>query len=402
MTGLRVSAFLAGRSLARGSHGIAAATTVMMLLIYVSLLFLPSLIQGAINRANSQLVDTLTSNIVITPAGNATSIADVGSYLSSIRGTTGVAAATPVLHVGMQVSYGADSGSWTIDAIDPVSYGEVFATPRNILEGRALRPLDTSQVMLGIGIAGAGQTSVRGYRASLQDVHAGDDVGITLINGRTETFAVAGIYDNQFPQSDGNGYITLTEAAKLLPASAGRATAIYVRTRAGTNETAEVSRLEKLRGGMNFLTSADLGAAVEDQTAAYRLISNILKVISLLMAAVTIFVITYVDLAGKRRQIGVERAIGIRSSPIVLSYVLKAWAYAVVGVGTGFLLFRYVITPLVHSHPFEFPNGPVTLATTWHEMVLDLITLAVVASLAALAPALRSIQIRILDAIWGT
>ena len=74
MSSLRVSAFLAARSLARSNYGIAATTTLMMLLIYMSLLFLPSLIQGAIDRVNAQLVDTLTSNIVITPAGQAASI----------------------------------------------------------------------------------------------------------------------------------------------------------------------------------------------------------------------------------------------------------------------------------------------------------------------------------------
>ena len=61
MRGLRVALFLAARSLARSNYGIAVATTVMMLLIYMSLLFLPSLIQGAINRVNAQLVNTLTS-----------------------------------------------------------------------------------------------------------------------------------------------------------------------------------------------------------------------------------------------------------------------------------------------------------------------------------------------------
>lgn len=402
MKSLRVSVFLAGRSLARGSYGIAAATTVMMLLIYVSLLFLPSLIQGAINRVGAQLIDTLTSNVVITPAGKGASISDAGAYLGKIRGTDGVAAATAVYHAGTQVSYGSNSGSWTVDAIDPASFGQVFTTPGNIIEGRPLTAHDTGKVMLGIGIAGAGDTSLRGYRASLQTVHVGDKVTITLTDGRTATLTVAGIYYNHFPQSDDDAYITQAEAASLLPASKDHATAIYVRTKAGTSDGQEVSRLQQLRGGMKFLTSADLGSTVEDQTATFRLISDLLKVVSLLMAAVTIFTITYIDLVSKRRQIGIERAIGIRAAPIVVSYVLKAWAYALVGVGLGLLLFRFAISPLVKSHPFQFPNGPVTLATTWREMVLDLIILAIVASLAALAPAARSIQIRILDAIWGT
>jgi putative ABC transport system permease protein len=153
---------------------------------------------------------------------------------------------------------------------------------------------------------------------------------------------------------------------------------------------------------MKFLTSADLGTTVEDQVATFKLISNILKIISLLIAAITIFTITYIDLVNKRRQIGIERAIGIRSAPIILSYVIKAWSYAIAGIGTGFVLFRYAITPVVQHHPFHFPNGPVTLATTWHEMSQDLIILIIVATLAALIPSIRSVRIRILDAIWGT
>lgn len=401
MTSLRLSAFLAGRTLARSNYGIAAATILMMLLIYISLLFLPSLIQGAINRVNAALVDTLTSNIVITPAAKATAIDDVGSYLDQIRKTGGVEACTAVYRVGTEVSNGADSGSWAVDAIDPASYGQVFTTPRNLIEGHDLSTSDTNQVLLGIGIAGAGQTSVHGYRASLQTVHAGDKVSITLTSGKTATFTVAGIFNDQLSQANGNAYITQAEAQKLEPASAGRATAIYVRTRSRTTDSQEVTRLTRLRAGMRFETSADLGAAVQDQTASYQLISEILKFISLVMAAITIFTVTYIDLVSKRRQIGIERAIGIRSTPIVLSYVVKAWAYALAGVGTGFVLFRFAVTPLVHSHPFRFPNGPVTLATTWNEISRDLIILLIVATLAALAPALRSVRIKILDAIWG-
>ena len=401
MKTLHVSLFLAIRSLIRSNYGIAATTTLMMLLIYVSLLFLPSLIQGAINRVNAQLVNTLTSNIVITPGSKMASIDDVSSYLAKIRQTAGVEQATAVYHIGTQVAYGANSGSWTVDAIDPASYSQVFTTPSNIFQGRALTSHDTSQVLLGIGIASAGQTSARGYRASLQSVHAGDKVAITLTTGRIATFTVAGIYDNQFPQSDNDAYITMGEAQQLVPGSNDHATTIYVRTDSGASIDQVVGRLTPLRSGMKFLTSADLGTTVEDQVATFKLISNILKIISLLIAAITIFTITYIDLVNKRRQIGIERAIGIRSAPIVLSYVMKAWSYAIAGIGTGFVLFRYAITPVIQHHPFHFPNGPVTLATTWHEMSQDLIILIIVATLAALIPSIRSVRIRILDAIWG-
>lgn len=402
MRSARVSVFLAARAIVRGSYGITVLTTMMMLLIYISLLFLPSLIQGAADRVNGLLVDTVTSDVVITTSGTASSFADVDSYLSQIRKTQGVAAATATYRVGSQISYGSNSGSYSVDAIDPASYGQVFSTPGDIYSGRYLSENATDQIFMGIGVAGDGQTKVRGYRASLKTVHVNDAVQVGLIDNRTETFSVAGIYDNQFPLSDSNAYITLTEAAQLIPATQDEATAVYVKTDPGTNVNAVVQRLQGLRSGMKFETSADLGSVVQDQTASFTLISDILKVISLLMAAITIFIITYIDLVNKRRQIGIQRAIGIRGAPIIASYVLKAWSYALIGVGAGYLLFAYPITALVQRHPFQFPNGPVTLATTWNEMSGDIVILVIVATLAALIPSIRSVQMRILDAIWGS
>src|SRR5262249_31123870 len=157
----------------------------------------------------------------------------------------------------------------------PASYGQVFTTPSSLFEGRALRSDDASQALLGIGIAGAGQTSVRGYKASLQTVHANDKVTITLTSGKTSVFTVAGIYDNQFPLSDGDAYITMAEAQNLLPGSADHATTIYVKTTSGADASQVIQRLSPLRGGMKFNTSADLGASVQDQVATFNLISDI-------------------------------------------------------------------------------------------------------------------------------
>ncbi len=50
--------------------------------------------------------------------------------------------------------------------------------------------------------------------------------------------------------------------------------------------------------------------------------------------------------------------------------------------------------------PFQFPNGPVTLASTWHQMRQNLVILIIVALLAAALPAIRSVRVKILDAIW--
>ena len=65
---------------------------------------------------------------------------------------------------------------------------------------------------------------------------------------------MAGIYDNQFPLSDDNAYITTAEAQKLIPGSSDHATTIYVKTDNGADASQVVQRLSPLRGGMKFQT----------------------------------------------------------------------------------------------------------------------------------------------------
>ena len=402
MSSLRVSLFLAARSVARSNHGIAWATALMMLLIYVSLLFLPSLIQGAINRVNAQLVNTLTSNVVITPASRGTSMSDVDAYLAAIRRAPGVAQATAVYHVGIEVSSGASTGSWSVDAIDPASYARVFTTPRDIFDGGPLTQRATNQVLLGHwhrrlrprpACADTGRpctTSTPATRSASPSSAARPRRSPWLAS--TTTSSPSPTTARTSPCTRRRSWTRPSRTARLRSTSAPAPAPTSTRSPAGCTA---------LRGGVKSLTSANLGATVQDQVATYRLISDILKVISLLMAALTIVTITYIDVVHRRRQIGVARAIGIRPAPIVASYVLKAWAYALAGVGVGLVLFRYAVVPFVSSHPFQFPNGPVALAATTGEMTRDLVFLVVVAALAALAPALRSVRIPILDSIWA-
>lgn len=156
-----------------------------------------------------------------------------------------------------------------------------------------------------------------------------------------------------------------------------------------------------IRSDVELRSSEELTASIQDQIDTFDLINNIMRVISLIVAAITVFILTYVELTNRRRQIGIERAIGIRGSAIVLSYVLKSAISALIGITLGLAVYRLVLLPFVERHPFQFPNGPVSLvaeaATTRQNVVL----LILVAVLAAFVPTLNAVRMKILDAIWG-
>ncbi len=398
---LRVSVFLAHRALLRGNLGVTLMTIAVLLLIYIDLLFVPSLIQGAIDKVNSQLRETLTSDVLIVPGHAGSDIGNVATYLTMIRATDGVAAATATYRVGGQIRYETESNVWSIDAIDPSSYRQVFRTPSNLAEGGYLTPVDGNSILLGIQIAGAGDQTLRDYATSLRTVHAGAEVSVTLVNGQTQTLEVKGVFKDQFLLADERAYVTQAWAGQLLPAIRDRATTIYVKATDPSAAGQLITRLSRLRSDVSFHTSAELAGSIKDEVETFNLINNILRAITLFVALITVFIVTYVDLVNRRRQIGIERAIGIRPTALILSYVFKALVYASAGIGLGALVFLYVAGPIVEQHPFQFPFGPATLGIRADEMWRDAAILAAVAAISASIPAWRSIRMRILDAIWS-
>ena len=398
---LRVAGFTCRRAITRGNRGVVVLTTVMMAAIFAELLFIPSLIRGATDRIEQEFRDNVTSDITITPGGSAATIARAPDLLAQARATPGVTAATATVIAGSQVSSGSRTGSWSVFAVDPASYAKTFATPAEMIEGKFLAPGDADDIVLGVAIAGAGRPGTSTYGTSLRSIHAGDDVTVTLLGSQTHRFRVKGIYDSRLAQANQRAFISQATAARLVPERAGRATAIFIKTQRLGEEAAVIAQLRKTRPDVVYEPWQTLETTVKDLTGSFDTVRSILNVVSLLVAAIAVFIVTYVDLVNRRRTIGIERAIGINGAAIMLSYVLRAAVLAVVGVVAGAVLFKFGAVPIADRHPFQFPIGPVSLSVTLQEMRGSAIVLVTVAAVGALAPAWRCVRLRIIDAIWG-
>ncbi len=393
----RTAWFLGLRSITRGNWGVLALTVTMMALVYAQLLFIPSLIQGAIEGIEHELRSSVTGDLVLTPGADDLVIEDSAAVTDAVRSVEGVDAATATMLAGNQVSHGNRTNSWPVLAIDPEGYGDVFATPQHLVEGRFLERGDRDAVVLGIRIAGADRD---GLRQSLQTVHAGDTVSITLVDGARHDYEVVGIYEDQLAQGNARAFITAGDATAKVPALDGRATSIAVRSD-GTDVDVVADSVTAEVDSLTVDTWEDLSSSLDEQVASFRLIGRILGAVSLFVAAITVFIVTYVDLAAKRRTIGIERAIGITPSAIVGSYLLRATVFGLAGVGLGALLMLGAVVPLFDHHPLSFPTGPVTLSVTGQVLRRNGGVMLVVAVLGALLPALRTVRTRLLDAIWG-
>ncbi len=144
-----------------------------------------------------------------------------------------------------------------------------------------------------------------------------------------------------------------------------------------------------------------MAGIVQSMTSSFAAINAILTVVNLLVAGITVFIVTYIDLVNKRLQIGIERAIGIAFASITMSYVFRAIFYAILAIIGSWLLYVYAAMPLETRYPFHFPFGDVTLFMNRVLLVRSALIILIAAVVAAFLPVWRTLRMKLLDAIWG-
>jgi putative ABC transport system permease protein len=253
--------------------------------------------------------------------------------------------------------------------------------------------------LLGAHIAGRGVASGQ-LDKTLQGVGVGSDVNLELQGGNVVTLPVSGIFDNDFKQSDSRSLIGFDTAVAVAPQTANRPSTMYIKAR----DTQSVSELAEALETAYPDYQVQLGGesvGIDEQVGTINLINSILSIISLFVAAVMIFIVTYVDLNNRRRLIGIERAIGITAASIQLSYVIKTIVAAIIGIALGSVLYLLVLIPLSQTMPFRFPSGPVSLVPQHGLMLRYGGLLLLSAIVATLIPTWYTLRAKLVEVIWG-
>jgi putative ABC transport system permease protein len=410
MNTLRVATFIAIKSMTKGNIRVQILTVAMLALVFLNLIFAPAVLAGAVETINNKTINTITGDIVIQAVGEYPFIGNASDLISKIETVKGVAAACARNDLSADLEYSGERAVSDVYAIDPDQDNKVFQISNYMVEGSYLDPEDTDQILMGIQIAGNGRENLELYSSSLKSVYAGDQVLVSYVNGVQKQYTVKGIFYTQLSVGDTRCYITEKEFASISPLMQDKASTINVRTEHGVNPESiipaitrsSIEQTQDVGTGLKFQTWQEAGGLLKGWTGSLYEILAIVRATAFIVAAITVFTITYIDLAQKRRQIGIQRAIGITEASIVLSYTLRAIVYALVGIFAAALIFTYIIVPVEAKVPFHFPFGDVFLPVNSWSIVSVAAILYGVALISALIPAWQAMRIKIIDAIWSS
>lgn len=359
-----------------------------------------SLFSGIIEMSNDQIIDTYTGHITLTPKDGKSIIENRKDLLEKIGITNNVVSASSQLIVPASMEYKNLKINTQIYAVRPGEEQKVTNINQKIIEGSYLSDEEKYQIILGQDVAGGEDSNMS--NGTLKGAKVGDKINLNF-NGKKYEFTVAGIFRTKFMFSDRLAFINQKTWEEINTMSPLGDTANLVNVRVDKKENADrvIGDLRSQGLEANFDKWEESLSFMKSINSTFLVLRVLLTVIGAIIAAVTIFIVIYIDILNRRKQIGILRAIGISPVHLRISYIFQVLFYAIVGIVIGSLVFIYGFVPYFEAHPLTFPLGDSKLVVDQSEFYLKIIIVLIVAIISGFVPSYFVTKTKILNAIFG-
>ena len=394
----KIPFFLISRHLMRGNKWTLLFVILLMSTAFINLVFVNSLLNGVVKSSEEQIVNTIVGNITMSPDKGSQYFTNQAVTLGLVRPTPGVKAASGHTLLPASLTRKDVERPSPIIAIVPSAEKKTTTVSEKMVEGKYLEDGDTDQIVLGRQVAGGEDVELNS--TSLRGAKVGEKL-LFSVGNQSKWLTVKGIFYTKYFEADSQAFVTRGTLDQLLPSMKGKATSILIRTEDGTSEDEVIASLKKAVPDATYETWRQVNGLMKTVAKSFVTINALLTTVGFVIAAVVIFIIVYVDISNKRRQIGILRAIGIKSYLVSSTYILQSTIYAVVGVLLGAAIFFAIIVPYFKIHPFAIPLGDVNLYAEPVNMVWRSITIVLVSIVSGTIPAVLATRKNILDEIAG-
>jgi putative ABC transport system permease protein len=395
----KVGFLSAKSSIKRGNKKTLTFIVFVLALIFMNLVFLPSMI-GGLSGMFTDFMQYSYGDIVVEPSGDNPYINNADNVLQKSRAVPGVKAATKRLDVGASIKYKQKVVGSTIVGLLPSEEYDVSNYPNIIVEGEFLGDLSRDEIIIGAML-------VEGYFGSeiydnLGGVRVGSLVNVTYSNGVVRTYKVKGVMEGTFELVDLNALVHYKEIEDVFGLDGSKATSVVIKAEDPT-DSANVK--EKIIGaGVKepvFTSDEKSDAILRQAMQSIDMINVVSKYVSLIVGAALILIIIYINVLNRKKEIGILKAVGISPRSIVMSYAFISIFYVSMGILAGLVLYFALM--------YYFTISPVTFYETitiipeiqGGLIIQSIFTMLTMSVIAGILPAWRVSKESILKAIWG-
>lgn len=268
-----------------------------------------------------------------------------------------------------------------------------------IIEGKFIDDDDVDAIVIDRSILKEFNPDLVG----LEDVHVGTKVRIS-VNGNIREVTVKGITKSKSQAVQQSVYMHEDVVQQLLDRKDFGRNQIAIRVKDDVDSLAfkdllianDIDQDGKIQHWLEAQPKF-----LKDITSTFSLIGNLIGSIALIVAAITIFIIIFVNAVTRRRYIGIMKGIGITSHAIIISYVIQAMFYAIIGTSLALIFIYAFLIPYFVRNPLDFPFSDGIIVAEPFGTFLRAALLLVATIIAGFVPARTIVRKNTLDSILG-
>lgn len=396
MQKLKVALFLALKNI-QAAKSISLLVIVIIALSFVSMAFVSALVLGVADALNSDTINYAFGNVIIQPDEESVYIEDAASVLKKVRAVPGVIAASRKYSIGATLAKGEkEVYGFGFFGVEPGEEKRVSQVYRHITRGNFLTG-SKGEIVLGSFLSGGKEQSFKPQEETLE-AEVGDAIIVTFANGAKRNFRLAGVANAPGFWTASFSYITIEDAEEILGVN-NKASLISVKVPLGTEEQ-YVRKFKELGIRAEIKTWRDKMSTSKIVASVFDRINTILTAAALFMVPLVIFIVVYINILHRRRQIGILKAVGISSDVITLSYTMQSFFFAAVGIAAGIGIME-AMTAYFSRYPLDMSIGFVYPQFTAESALMPVTALTLSSLVGSFFPSAKAARENIVRLIWG-
>jgi len=405
--------YLAIRQLKRSNKWTSALIICVMVLTFLNLTLVSGILVGLVEGLIEAQHRHYTGDIIISPLQEKKYIENtdkISTIVASLPEFEALSARV-IVEGSVEANYNErkkytekiNSANATFSGIDPTAEDRVTDLSSLVIEGDYLKPDVYDQVMIGMQYLRQYQDYEAPGFSPLDNVGIGSKIRIK-IGDITREVTVIGIIKSKIDQVDRIIYFPIAQLKSMVGRNDGNANEIAIKLKEGSDIPIVSEKI--LRGGVNGLAKVQMfqdvqSKFIKDVKATFSILGLLISLISLTVAAITVFIVIFINVITRRKYIGILEGIGVNSGSIKLAYVFQSLFYATSGIVIGGLLLFLVFKPYFALHPIDFPLSDGVLVANPLDTLFKSMLLLVATVVAGYLPARYVARQRILDSILG-
>lgn len=331
-------------------------TIIVVALGFVSSVFIYGTLEDVGYTLEENFIETNYGHIALRPYGDSLKIEDVDEVIRKVMTVPNVLNAASVNKKSGEFcdSFG-DCTASQILVVDEREFSDFSVVDDLVFDGEWLNGGNLRGVVLGCDkiISCAGE--MKGIDRI--DVDVGEKLSFEFVGGKVEDFYLAGIYDHYFKDVEGFSYITEDAGEDVFGFDASSSDEIVLMLPSRDYVEEVMSEIIELNLGLEVLTWEENSAELTGTVSSFSLIGDLAFLMGIVISFISVLIILYIIILTKETQIGIIKAIGVKSNVVLLSYVFLGFFLGVAGAALGIILTLSLIW-IFELHPLITGIGP--------------------------------------------